>query len=190
MNLTAKLNTIRLGKTLGPKLGKQGMQELHKKVKELTTDDIREIESGKQKLTYLDMEFGPEDVLISRNPKEGLNACASAEQVTIQLDTHLTNELRLEGLAREFVNRVQKLRKDFNFSVADRILLKYMTACPKISSALKDHSAYIMSETLAIQMDEVFSDEELNAIGSSTQLPSAQEVDGKTVIVSLSRLQS
>ena len=190
VNLAAKLNTIRLGKTLGPKLGKDGMQELHKLIRELTTDDLRAIESNKKKLNFRDMELGSEDILITRSPKAGLKACASAEQVTIQLDMNLTNELRLEGLAREFVNRVQKMRKDFNFSVADRILIKYMTACPKISSALKEHQSYVMSETLAIEMLEALTEKDLNLVGSSTQLPSAQEVDGKTVIISLSRLQA
>lgn len=190
VSLTAKLNTVRLGKTLGPKLGREGMQQLTQMVRALSTDDLRAIESGKKKLIYKDMDFGPQDILISRLPKEGLKACASAQQVTIQLDMNLTNELRLEGFAREFVNRVQKMRKDFNFSVADRILIKYMTACPKISSALKDYRDYVMSETLAIEMVEAITDKDLNVIGSSTLLPSAQEVDGKTVIIALSRLQA
>ena len=190
VNLNAKLNTIKHGRTLGPKLGKDGMKELHGKIRALETDELREIEQGSKTLKFMDLDLGSDDILITRAPKKGLKACSSSGQVTISLDLNLTEELKLEGLAREFVNRVQKLRKDYNFSVADRILLKFMTVCPHISKAVNDFSSYIKAETLAIELVEAKEDKDLDVVGSSTHLPSAQEIDDKTVIISMSRLQA
>jgi isoleucyl-tRNA synthetase len=186
VSLSAKLNTKRLGKTLGPKLGRDKMKELHKKVQSLDTRQIREIEDGGA-MTFEKMSFGAEDLIILRNPKKGVDAAASSAQITIVLDTALTQELRLEGGAREFVNRVQRLRKEFDFDVADRIVIHYMTACPRLLTALAEYKDYVMQETLAVDMLEITKDEELK--GSSTNLPSAQEIDGKTVIISLCRIQ-
>ena len=45
-------------------------------------------------------------------------------QTTVALDTTVTDDLREEGLAREFVNRIQNLRKDLEFEVTDRITLE------------------------------------------------------------------
>jgi len=190
VNLNAKLNTVKHGRTLGPKLGKDGMKELHGKIRALETDELREIEQGSKTLKFMDLELGSDDILITRAPKKGLKACSSSGQVTISLDLNLTEELKLEGLAREFVNRVQKLRKDYNFSVADRILLKFMTMCPHISKAVNDFNSYIKAETLAIELIEAKEDKDLDVVGSSTHLPSAQEIDDKTVIISMSRLQA
>ncbi|HQH27388.1 MAG TPA: DUF5915 domain-containing protein, partial [Oligoflexia bacterium] len=124
-----------------------------------------------------------------RKAKPGVKASASSGQVTVVLDTTLTQELRLEGLARDFVNRVQKLRKDFNFDVTDRIVVKYMTACPRIATALNEHRGYVMQEVLAVEMQEVTKEADIGISGSSVHLPAAQEIDGKTIIISLSRTQ-
>ncbi len=188
VTLTAKLNTRRLGKVLGPKLGRDGMQALHKQVQALTTERIREIERGAT-LQHDDVTIGAKDILIDRKPVEGIRAAASSGQVTVVLDTHLTQELRLEGLARDFVNRVQKLRKEFGFEVTDRIIVKYMTACPRLSTALGEHREYVMLETLAVDLEPVREEGELGMQGSSVHLPAAQEIDGKTVIISLTRMQ-
>ena len=188
VTLTAKLNTRRLGKILGPKLGREGMQALHSQVQALSTERIREIERG-AKLRHEDVEIGAQDILIDRKPIEGIKAAASSGQITVVLDTHLTQELRLEGLARDFVNRVQKLRKEFGFDVTDRIIVRFMTACPRLSTALAEHKDYVMAETLAIDLEAVRDEGELGMQGSSVHLPAAQEIDGRTIIISLTRMQ-
>lgn len=186
VSLSAKLNTKRLGKTLGPKLGRDGMRDLQKHIASLSTDEIREIERGSN-FSFQDMTFDAEDLLIVRSPKPGADAAASSGQITIVLDTNLTQELRLEGAARDFVNRVQKLRKESGFDVADRIVIRYMTACPKLLTALVDNRDYVMQETLAVELVQISNEEELQ--GSTTALPSALEIGGKTVIISLTRTQ-
>jgi len=190
VSLSAKLNTKRLGKTLGPKLGRDGMRDLQKHIATLKTDEIRRIENGGT-FELQGMNFGHDDLLIIRSPKLGpklgTDAAASSGQITIVLDTTLTQELRLEGAARDFVNRVQRLRKESGFDVSDRISIRYMTACPKLLTALVENRDYVMQETLAIELVQISDEDEFQ--GSTTQLPSAQEIDGKTVIISLTRTQ-
>ena len=188
VSLQAKLNTQRLGKVIGPQLGRDRMQKLLEKVRSLTTDEIRLIERGTP-LEFDEFSFNEQDILIERKPKAGLKAAASSGQVTIVLDTSLSPELRLEGLARDFVNRVQKLRKEFGYEVIDRIVIKYMTACPRISMGIDENKEYVMRETLAVELQEVTKEQELGIRGTSTHLPVPQEIDGKSIIISLSRTQ-
>ena len=188
VSLSAKLNTVRLGKVLGPKLGRDGMQSLHKRIRSLSTTEIRSLEAG-EPFEHEGVTLGPKDIVIERKPVAGIDAAASSGQATVVLDTALTQELRLEGLARDFVNRVQKMRKDYKFEVTDRIIVKYMTACPRLSTALSEHRDYIMSEVLAVDLSAVREEDELGLHGSSVHLPAAQEIDGRTVIISLTRMQ-
>ena len=188
VSLEARLNTKKLGKTLGPKLGKEKMKLLNGKVRSLTTEEIRSIEAGKP-FEFEDITLGQSDFLVSRKAKQGITAAASSGQITVVLDTVLTQELRLEGFSRDFVNRVQKIRKDYNYEVTDRIVIKYMTASNKLSLALSDHKTYIVRETLAVEMEEVTSEEEMGLTGSQLQLPVIQEIDGDTIIIALTRIQ-
>lgn len=71
--------------------------------------------------------------------------------ITVALDTEITPELRIEGFAREFVNRVQNLRKDSGFEVTDRIVIAF-SAGEELSKALLNTSDYITSETLAVEL--------------------------------------
>ena len=67
---------------------------------------------------------------------------------TVALDITLSDNLISEGLAREVVNRVQKLRKDLGFDVTDRIEI-ILSAEEKLASAINNNLNYICSETLA-----------------------------------------
>jgi isoleucyl-tRNA synthetase len=188
VSLSARLNTIKLGKTLGPKLGKEGMPKLNKMIAGLTTDDIRSLESGKN-IEFLGESFSSDDILISRKPKDGLTTAASAGRITIILDTALTPELRLEGLSREFINRVQKLRKESDFDIADRIIIRFFTGSPHISMAVSEHKNYIMQETLAVEIEEITDANSFEQISAQGQVES-QDIDGVPVLFSLQRIQS
>jgi isoleucyl-tRNA synthetase len=82
----------------------------------------------------------------------------SDEGITVALDTKLTPELINEGLAREFVNRIQNLRKNSNLEVTDRITVSY-NAPDNVVNAIESLSSYVKNETLA---NEIFCKEELN----------------------------
>lgn len=94
----------------------------------------------------------PEEVEVRSLAKEGF-AVASEGAYLAALVTDLTPALEKEGLAREFVRRVQDLRKTADFDIADRIRLAYL-ASPKLSAAVKEFSEYIKNETLTLEMNE------------------------------------
>ncbi len=187
VTLKAQLNMKILGATLGPKLGGDKMRALRSKVEALSTDEIREIESGKS-LNFEAVELKLADLLIKRSTKPGIKASASSGRVTIMLDTSISRELKLEGIAREVVNRVQKQRKDAGFEVVDRIVTSVMTACPQVGLALSEYKNYIMSETLSVELREVKSETELSK-DSPQASTEAHEIGDKAVIIALNRVQ-
>jgi len=74
--------------------------------------------------------------------------------VTVALDTGVTRELKLEGLAREFMNRVQNMRKSAGFNVVDRIVIGY-SAGGELAEALAEHDEWIRNETLARELERI-----------------------------------
>jgi isoleucyl-tRNA synthetase len=104
------------------------------------------------------IELGREDVEISFDDIPGW-LVASQGTLTVALDVELTAELLDEGLARELVNRIQKLRKDRNLEVTDRIEL-ILEERPWLKPAVDSFSAYICTEILATRL--VWSSQTLN----------------------------
>ncbi len=98
----------------------------------------------------LRIELAPTDVLVTPQPKPGF-AVASEGTLVVALDTTLTPDLVAEGLAREFVRRVQDLRKSADLDISDRIAV-YYTATPKLASAIETWRDYIAGETLAVAL--------------------------------------
>ena len=96
------------------------------------------------------VELAPDEVLITPQPKPGFAVKADGDYV-VALETNVTAELKAEGLAREFVRRVQDLRKSAAFDIADHIRV-YYSATPTLANAIEAHRAYIMGETLAEEM--------------------------------------
>jgi isoleucyl-tRNA synthetase len=86
-----------------------------------------------------------------RDPRPGIGV-ASDGGLTIVLDSAITPELAAEGLAREFINRVQGLRRDNEFDVADRVTVGYSTGQAELASAIETHSTLISEETLATDL--------------------------------------
>jgi isoleucyl-tRNA synthetase len=116
-----------------------------------------------------------EEVEVRAEAKEGY-AVASEGAYLAALVTEMTPELANEGLVREFVRRVQSLRKDADLDIADRIHL-YYSATEQLSAAIRSFESYIKEETLAV---EVISGE--NPEG----LPMLQDqFDGETVRISI-----
>ncbi|MBI3168718.1 MAG: isoleucine--tRNA ligase [Chloroflexi bacterium] len=91
-----------------------------------------------------------EEVEVKAMAKEGF-AVAEDGAYVAALVTTLTPELVAEGLAREFLRRVQDLRKTANLDVADRIEL-FVEASAGLRSAVEAHQDYIKTETLAVKL--------------------------------------
>lgn len=98
------------------------------------------------------LQIHPDEVEVRAEAKSGL-VIASEGPYLAALQTELTSDLINEGLAREFVRRVQDLRKQADFEIADRIRL-YVTATPGLKEAIQAHREYIMGETLTLEMIE------------------------------------
>jgi isoleucyl-tRNA synthetase len=90
--------------------------------------------------------IGSEDVVIEHKPLPGL-VVASESGIVVGLETRLDDGLVLEGLAREFVNKVQTLRKTADLNVTDRIRLR-CAADPRVREAFEAHAEYVKQETL------------------------------------------
>ena len=95
-------------------------------------------------------EILPDEVEVRAEAHEGL-VVASEGAYLAALKTDLTPELVREGLAREFVRRVQDLRKQADFDIADRIYL-FASASPNLDQAVQEYREYIMGETLTLEL--------------------------------------
>ena len=139
-----------LGKTLGPKI-----KELQNVLSKLTSNEIAKInESGLTvKLDGEDFELNNENTLISIKQKEGY-ASTSNNKTIVVIDTELTEELILEGLAREFVRKVQSLRKEADFIITDHIKV-YYNGTDQVDKMLDMYKDYVMNEVLG---DELIKD--------------------------------
>jgi isoleucyl-tRNA synthetase len=95
----------------------------------------------------------PDEIEVRVQAHAGFEAAADGAYVAA-LRTELTEDLVLEGLARELVRRIQEQRKTAGLHVADRISLRYW-ATPRLMAAIEAHEAYIRGETLAVELTAV-----------------------------------
>ncbi len=143
--LSAKIDFKKLGRTLGA-----AIKKIAGLVRELPPDEVARIADGGS-VELEGFTLTKEDVLIERTPKEGL-AVAAESGLVVALDTALDDDLRREGLAREFVNKVQNMRKAADFDIAQRITITY-SGDEQIFAAIKAHHDYVSAETLAAALD-------------------------------------
>ncbi len=136
-------------KSLGPKFGAD-VNQVAEIVEKMTPDEVKQL---KQENRY-DFAFdGQEayitldDVLVETVSSPNL-VLHMENELAIGLDLVLTEELREEGIAREFVNRIQNMRKDAGYDVTDRINISFKGS-EDISLAVSNCSTYIKNETLA-----------------------------------------
>ena len=151
-----KPNFVALGKKLGPK-----MKAVTNVLSQLTQDQIRMLEKdGQYTLTVEgeDLILQASEVEITSEDIPGW-LVASKGQLTVALDVTITPELEHEGNAREFVNRIQKIRKDSGFEVTDRIEVGVVTENARVvdrqglKNSLAQFKDYICAEILADKLD-------------------------------------
>ena len=98
------------------------------------------------------LSIQPDEVEVRAEALSGLTV-ASEGAYLAALHTVLTPDLEMEGLAREFVRRVQDLRKQSGLELSDRIRLS-VSASPRLGQAIEAHREYILGETLTVEMDD------------------------------------
>jgi isoleucyl-tRNA synthetase len=142
-------------KTLGKKCGKH-MKAVQNYAASNAASIIADMEKNARFELTLENELivlEPEDTEIIPVDIPGWKV-ANAGQLTVALDVTITEELRQEGLARELVNRIQNVRKDRNFDLTDRIVLKIKEQ-KEIKSAVNHNLEYICTEILADKIEFV-----------------------------------
>jgi isoleucyl-tRNA synthetase len=136
-------------KTLGPRYGKL-MKEISTTVSAMTQPEIILFESSGNRSFTINgtaVDLTLEDVEIISEDIPGWQV-ANDGKLTVALDITITDDLRNEGIAREFVNRIQNIRKDSGFDVTDKITV-LIEDHKLIREAVRRHSSYIASQTLA-----------------------------------------
>lgn len=141
-----KPNFAKLGKQYGPK-----MKEVSAVINALQKEDIAALEKhGKLSKDGFDLVL--EDVLISSEDIPGWSVATEAG-VTVALDINITEDLKKEGIARDFVNRVQNLRKDMGLEVLDKIGIEVEKDGELVTAALTEFKEYISIETQALSLE-------------------------------------
>ena len=138
-------------KRLGPRLG-GGTKEVAAAIAELDHDTVVTLLDG-ETVTVGNEPITVDDVVVDRSPHEG-TVVASSGQLTVAVDTEVTEDLRIEGLAREIVNRVQAIRRRLGLDVTDRITVTWSAADPAVRAAFTDHAGSIGGEVLADSINE------------------------------------
>nr|WP_315027295.1 isoleucine--tRNA ligase [uncultured Chryseobacterium sp.] len=147
-------------KALGPKLGKD-MKVVGAEISNLTTEQIAVLEK-EGKIDIQGYEITLDDVEISTKDIPGWTVTSDGK-TTVALDLTLTDELKSEGIAREFINRIQNLRKDKDFELTDRINIFIEENSPFIED-VKKNEEYISSEVLSNKIEIVSSLSNFNEI--------------------------
>lgn len=148
MNFEVKPNFKVVGKIFGPKI-KLYQQELQN----LTNEDVQFIQKGEAVTIKVDGELFDvtEDMVDIRvSAKDGYDVAKDTNNFVI-LNTNLTEDLINEGIARELISKVQNLRKQKDFDVADRIKL-YYDANEDFDKVIKDFKDMIKKETLSLEL--------------------------------------
>jgi isoleucyl-tRNA synthetase len=166
IKLKAKANF----KLLGAKLGKQ-MKIVAARVQTMTQDELRDFQqTGRVTLNVEgnDYELERGEIEIQAEDIEGW-LVSSEGGITVALDTQMSESLLHEGIAREFVNRIQNIRKDSGFDVTDRIKIELHGASDVLQRAVSSFNSYICEETLANSLEL--------ATNGSSQLDSAKDAE-------------
>ena len=139
-------------RTLGPKYGKLlgGIRSYFANLGDEAKQLVATVKAGETYTFEVNGEqvsVNLDDLLISTKNKEGF-AVVEDNGISVALDTELTQELLEEGLVREFVSKVQSMRKDCGFVVTDHIEIGY-TAEDSVAQSIEKYAQEICSDTLA-----------------------------------------
>jgi isoleucyl-tRNA synthetase len=146
---SVKPNFALLGKRFGPK-----MKTVNQLIQQWGKEEIAQIEKEGQVEISIDGEAATlklEEVLIQSQDIPGWSV-ATDNGITVALDVTLSTELKEEGIARDFVNRIQNFRKDMGLEVQDKIRIHIAPLNDTVDNALLNFSDYIKTETQALAL--------------------------------------
>ncbi|MFQ5855077.1 MAG: isoleucine--tRNA ligase [Anaerolineae bacterium] len=165
---------------LGPKYGAL-LPRLSKALADLPADRVaRSVEASEPVEVNVNgqtIQLLPEEIQVETVDKAGY-AVAEEGGTVVGIETHLTEVLVREGLAREVVRRIQTLRKDAGFELDDRIRTYYQ-AGERLASVVVEHTPYITTETLTEDLVE--------AEPPAGVTSSSFDIDGETIVLGVAR---
>ena len=165
--LVLKVDPRRLGKQLGPK-----MKDV---IAASKSGDWSRREDGTVEIAGVEIGEDDYDLLVTTGGSDEDAQMFDAGRGTVLLDLELTDELRSEAKARDFVRLVQDARKEADFDVSDRITIR-AGGSDAVLAALREHEAYIRGETLAEKLE------------LGVEAGSAHQIDGEPVTVEVTRV--
>ena len=178
VRLEAKPNFRALGKRFGKRTPLAAQA-----VAALTDEALRQFEAGEEVAISVEGEsfiLLADEVTVVRRAS-GRMTVKEEQGYFAALDAEVTPELRQEGLARELVSRIQRLRKESAFEVSDRIRVR-LTGGPELDAVLQGFGDYISAEVLAVELS-------VGAAESPTSdAVQAIDLDGLPVRIALSRV--
>lgn len=137
-------------KALGPKFGKD-MKSVAEAISSMTAENLQVLEAqGTILLSNFSIELSDVEILTEDMPGY---LTASDSGLTIALDSQLSPSLVREGMAREFVNRIQNLRKDSGFDVVDKINIDVLKGDVAWEESIQEFAAYICQEVQALSIN-------------------------------------
>ncbi len=159
-------------KLLGKRFGKL-MKDVSNLIASWTQEDIARLEQNGS----VELSINGDVYSLNREEVEVLTEdipgwlVASEGNLSVALDVTITNNLKFEGIAREFINRIQNLRKESGFEVSDKIIVS-LQKLPVIEEAVNTHRAYIASQTLAneIRWEDTLNEEESRLVEIDDEL--------------------
>ena len=131
------------------------MKDVAAAITKFTAEQIQTIE-GEEKISFeaagqiIEVELSEVEIITEDIPGWVVNV---EDGITVALDITLTDELREEGIAREFINRIQNIRKDSGYEVTDRIEVLFEPKS-EIIKAIENNYEYICSEILADKLEK------------------------------------
>ncbi|MBI1723816.1 MAG: isoleucine--tRNA ligase [Gemmatimonadetes bacterium] len=176
VSLEARPSFRALGKRFGNRT-----PEAAEAIRRLTPDQVVRFEAGETVEIAVQgalHPLQPDDLVLHRQARGDVVVETDGE-VVAAIDPTLTDELRQEGLAREVVSRVQRLRRDAGYQVTDRIEL-WVDGDEAVRAAARRHAEYIAGETLAREVV-------VEAAGPAADLVQQVDLDGFTARLAVRR---
>ena len=164
-------------KKLGPKVGKS-MKAVAGAIAQWTDKEVNELETEGStiiKLGDVDISVTTEEIDVVFKDIPGLKVSSNGEH-TVALDVSLSEGLIQEGIAREFVNKIQTLRKEIGLEVTDKIVLKIQGEV-EIINAINSFNSYVKNEVLAMEIEE-----------TTLAQPNEFQIDDKNIQVEIIKL--
>jgi isoleucyl-tRNA synthetase len=167
-----KPNLPLLGRKYGPQLA-----AIRKDLAALDPASVATAVLDGRTVAVAGVQLEPDEILLQVNDTPGY-ATASEAGYTVAITTEVTPELAAEGAAREVVRRIQEMRREAGFDLADRITTWYQAA-PALASVIDSFADYIQAETLSTAL---IAGEPVEGAHRAEQ-----EVDGEPVVFAVQR---